>query len=191
MYRSGSDYQFVAATRPQTKSSSLYYSQRRSSINDLIERFEVPKNQYRQVKYLRQMSGNDDNGVRQYFVVEEEKQQRLEVEECESEEEIFDKPQSRTQRALLPIWLFIRPVLETVCITPLPLFFSITGTGIFALIAIFILPRTLSQVLLYPGFRLLFGTLYPAYASYKAVKTKNVKEYVSSLVAIAIFLYFL
>lgn len=26
---------------------------------------------------------------------------------------------------------------------------------------------------------LAFGTLYPAYSSYKAVKTKNVKEYVS------------
>lgn len=29
--------------------------------------------------------------------------------------------------------------------------------------------------------RLAFGTLYPAYSSYKAVKTKNVKEYVSIL----------
>jgi hypothetical protein len=28
--------------------------------------------------------------------------------------------------------------------------------------------------------RLIFGTLYPAYSSYKAVKTKNVKEYVSA-----------
>lgn len=28
--------------------------------------------------------------------------------------------------------------------------------------------------------RLVFGLLYPAYASYKAVKTKNVKEYVSN-----------
>lgn len=31
------------------------------------------------------------------------------------------------------------------------------------------------------GCRLVFGTLYPAYSSYKAVKTKDVKEYVSIL----------
>lgn len=31
------------------------------------------------------------------------------------------------------------------------------------------------------SFRLVFGTLYPAYSSYKAVKSKDVKEYVSIL----------
>jgi len=31
---------------------------------------------------------------------------------------------------------------------------------------------------LYQSFRLIFGTLYPAYCSFKAVKTKNVKDYV-------------
>ena len=29
------------------------------------------------------------------------------------------------------------------------------------------------------NFSVVFGTLYPAYASYKAVKTKNIREYVS------------
>lgn len=58
---------------------------------------------------------------------------------------------------------------------------SVTGMGLCSLVAIFICPRTLGANILFPGFRLLFGTLYPAYASYKAVRTKNVKEYVSIL----------
>ncbi len=39
------------------------------------------------------------------------------------------------------------------------------------------------SITIYHGFRLVFGTLYPAYASYKAVKTKNVKEYVSIILS--------
>lgn len=39
-------------------------------------------------------------------------------------------------------------------------------------------------------YRLVFGTLYPAYASYKAVKTKNVKEYVKWMMYWIVFALF-
>jgi len=46
------------------------------------------------------------------------------------------------------------------------------------------------SITFYNLFRLLFGTLYPAYASYKAVKTKNVKEYVKWMMYWIVFAFF-
>ena len=37
------------------------------------------------------------------------------------------------------------------------------------------------SAIIYQTFKVTFATLYPAYASYKAVKTKNVKDYVRSI----------
>jgi len=50
----------------------------------------------------------------------------------------------------------------------------LTGIGSLLCLAI---PRTAHFISAI--YRLLLGTLYPAYASYKAVRTKDVKEYVS------------
>ncbi|XP_055908447.1 receptor expression-enhancing protein 2-like isoform X4 [Eupeodes corollae] len=72
---------------------------------------------------------------------------------------------------------------------PLPRM-SLTATGICFLIAIFITPKTCAQSVIFPTFRLTFGTLYPAYASYKAVRTKNVKEYVKWMMYWIVYAFF-
>lgn len=60
-----------------------------------------------------------------------------------------------------------------------PFLSSVNGAGLSTLTCAFFLPRFLCEHILYPIFRLILGTLYPAYASYKAVRNKDVKDYVS------------
>ncbi|XP_064631764.1 receptor expression-enhancing protein 2-like isoform X3 [Lineus longissimus] len=50
--------------------------------------------------------------------------------------------------------------------------------------------RSVMVLLIYTFCRLVFGTLYPAYSSYKAVKTKNVKEYVRWMMYWIVFALF-
>lgn len=64
-------------------------------------------------------------------------------------------------------------------IEKLPLKLSVTNTGVLTILVSITMPRTITYMLIYPIFRLVVANLYPAYASYKAVRTKDVKEYVS------------
>lgn len=52
--------------------------------------------------------------------------------------------------------------------------------GLMSLLTIFICPRGMGEKFLYPGFRVIFGIIYPAYSSFKAVRNKSLKEYVNT-----------
>lgn len=92
---------------------------------------------------------------------------------CEDEEQSEVIDTNKVVRNLTAVGRF----LEMLQSLPLPRL-SLTTSCICFIIAIFISPRPCAQNIIFPAFRLSFGTLYPAYASYKAVRTKNVKEYV-------------
>lgn len=70
-----------------------------------------------------------------------------------------------------------------------PFFSSVNGAGLSTLTCAFFLPRFLCENIMYPIFRLILGTLYPAYASYKAVRNKDVKDYVSNFEIYKKFLF--
>lgn len=54
--------------------------------------------------------------------------------------------------------------------------------GLMSLLTIFICPRGMGEKFLYPGFRVIFGIIYPAYSSFKAVRNKSLKEYVNKII---------
>ncbi|XP_037775259.1 uncharacterized protein LOC119572307 isoform X4 [Penaeus monodon] len=65
---------------------------------------------------------------------------------------------------------------------------TLTNLTVVVVVAALVLPN--SAAILYAAFRLVFGTLFPAYYSYKAVKTKNVKEYVKWMMYWIVFAFF-
>lgn len=105
----------------------------------------------------------------------------IQIEQTECNDEITEtcnkfRYESRTLRIRQQLQVFQRIIY---LLLNLPFFSSINGAGLSTLICAFFLPRFLCQSILYPIFRLVFGTLYPAYASYKAVRNKDNKDYVS------------
>lgn len=142
---------------------------RLNNISDIITKFEVKKNNKMPSLTSKQTTDAlpDMNGS-------------VHKVDSTSEEPVKDHQRKRSSRnrpsdtspALMNTALAVLSWL------PMSLL-SITGTGVLCLLATFFLPRALGERILYPAFRLLFGTLYPGYASYKAIRTRNVKEYVS------------
>ncbi|XP_029667083.1 uncharacterized protein LOC115237871 isoform X2 [Formica exsecta] len=112
---------------------------------------------------------------------------------------IFDKSEPRSDE--LPIALIHRAGISDLLarqtmawcrhwLQTFPIRMTLNNVGLLTVFLAIMSPRSLIYTLVYPIFRLVFGTLYPAYASYKAVRTKNVKEYVKWMMYWIVFALF-
>ncbi|KAI4495686.1 hypothetical protein M0802_008521 [Mischocyttarus mexicanus] len=130
------------------------------------------ENNHLLVKRTRKIDNNFDNDD-----VDDEEEEELEITEIH-------------QRNLTRIFLKYLITWAQDSVDRLPIRVTLCNLGILAVLLAIILPKTLTYILLYPIFRLVFGTLYPAYASYKAVRTQNVKEYVKWMMYWIVFALF-
>lgn len=83
----------------------------------------------------------------------------------------------------------ISALLEMISKFPFPRM-SVMSFGLTSLLAVFLAPRSFTERVLYPAFKILFTIIYPAYRSFKAVRNKNLKEYLKWLVYWIVFASF-
>lgn len=83
----------------------------------------------------------------------------------------------------------ISALLEMISKFPFPRM-SVVSFGLTSLLAVFIAPRSFTERVLYPGFKIIFTIIYPAYRSFKAVRNKNLKEYLKWLVFWIVYAFF-
>ena len=162
---------------------------RAANINDLINRFEVTNNTddfdmtenvRQQQSYVRvnRMQNGDEN-----FGNDENRS----IVRAYSNTNNIDFVR-RTNVSMSGVKEFIKQLLyrisallEMISRFPFPRM-SVMSFGLTSLLAVFIAPRSFTDKVLYPGFKILFTIIYPAYRSFKAVRNKNLKEYLKWLV---------
>lgn len=117
-----------------------------------------------------------------YHIADPEAKHRLKMiisGEVQAEEvrNILNWPSSLSYRFKSLLGALLSPSFMIQCLRlPTFVFYSVEA---FIFIGVILLPVLVLESVFYPIFRLLFGVLYPAYASYKAVRTRDVKKYVS------------
>lgn len=178
------------------KNTSKMYRRNSVNINELINRYEPSDDDFsasENVKYLHltrpkgklyalhdETAGYDENSLIKY------------------NENFFSRNKNNitmtgakemTKNTVAMFLQRIGAFLEMVSKFPFPRM-SVLSFGLTSLLAIFICPRSFTERALYPGFKILFTIIYPAYRSFKAVRNKNLKEYLKWIVYWIVYAFF-
>jgi len=161
------------------------------NINELINRFEVPSTPTEDFRddlsYLRAAAA----GIRMHGGGEDRNKSSLM--KYNNNDKYYASGEFRKSNATMVnafemakqfiagMLLRFSSLLELVSKFPFPRM-SVMSFGLTSLLAVFICPRSFTERALYPAFRILFAIIYPAYRSFKAVRNKNLKEYLKWIV---------
>ena len=154
------------------------------NINELINRFEddAPAENVKYVKVSRPKGTfyeddlDDENRMIKYLP-----RKRSNV--------TMSSAKEVTKQTIAAVLSRIGGFLEMVSKFPFPRM-SVMSFGLISLLTVFLSPRSFTERALYPGFRLIFSVIYPAYRSFKAVRNKNLKEYLRWIVYWIVYAFF-
>lgn len=167
------------------------------NINDLINRYEPPSdddlNVSESVKYVRPSKkyklqsfvGDDEN----FGIDENRSLMKFTDREKFFNRSVFTRHSSGVKEFIKQMLYRISTLLEMISKFPFPRM-SVMSFGLTSLLAVFIAPRSFTDRALYPGFKILFTIIYPAYRSFKAVRNKNLKEYLKWIVYWIVYAFF-
>lgn len=169
------------------------YRRNSVNINELINRFEPPDDDFDMAENVKYVKVTRPQGKMMYPVHDEhEEAYDDENSLIKYNDKYFNRNKKRnsgkmtnakemTKQTIAMVLSRISGFLEMVSKFPFPRM-SVMSFGLTSLLAIFICPRSFTERALYPGFKILFSIIYPAYRSFKAVRNKNLKEYLKWIV---------
>lgn len=167
------------------------YRRNSVNINELINRFQPSDNevQAENVKYVKLsrpkgkfFEEDDENSLMHYGDAFFNRKKSRSPMTMSSAKEM-------TKLTVATILQRVSAFLEMVSKFPFPRM-SVMSFGLTSLLAFFICPRGFTERALYPGFRIIFSIIYPAYGSFKAVRNKNLKEYLKWIVYWIVYAFF-
>lgn len=181
------------------------YRRNNVNINELINRFEASDEDFGMAENVKYVKVTRPKG-KMYAVQEDDAtysdsfddENRL-IKYSESDAKYLKRGSKRnesmmgakekTKQTIAMLLNRISGFLEMVSKFPFPRM-SVMSFGLTSLLAIFLCPRSLTERALYPGFRIVFSIIYPAYRSFKAVRNKNLKEYLKWIVFWIVYAFF-
>lgn len=159
------------------------------NINDLINKFELPEGDGAKTENFRYLN-NVPRGKQNIYADDQQLYDENRLVRSYQHASNMNAPygsssmhnaKQATKQTIASVLQRIGSFLDMASKLPFPRM-SVMSFGITSLLTIFMCPRGFTERALYPGFRIIFSIIYPAYRSFKAIRNKDIHEYLKWIV---------